>query len=75
MSCRVCGLELPDVGKVGRRLRQTARLMIGVPDYDVYLAHRQTNHPDQPVMNKAEFFRDSQDRRYGAGGRTAFRCC
>jgi uncharacterized short protein YbdD (DUF466 family) len=49
--------------------------MIGVPDYDNYLAHREANHPDQPVMNPAEFFRDSQDRRYGVGGKTAFRCC
>ena len=29
---------------------QTARLMVGVPDYDTYVAHRQTTHPDQPVM-------------------------
>lgn len=75
MSCRVCGLDLPDVGAVGRRLRQTARLMIGVPDYETYLAHRRANHPDLPVMNKTEFFRDSQDRRYGGGTKAAFRCC
>jgi len=29
---------------------RTARLMIGVPDYETYVAHRQANHPDQPIM-------------------------
>ena len=29
---------------------RTARLMVGVPDYDAYVRHRQTTHPGQPVM-------------------------
>ena len=29
---------------------RTARLMIGVPDYETYVAHRQATHPDQPIM-------------------------
>lgn len=75
MSCRVCGLDLPDVAGVGRFMKRTARLMIGVPDYDNYVAHRQANHPDLPVMNPTEFFRNSQDRRYGVGTKGVFRCC
>jgi uncharacterized short protein YbdD (DUF466 family) len=34
--------------------RRTARLMIGVPDYDTYVAHRRANHPDQPIMTYVE---------------------
>jgi uncharacterized short protein YbdD (DUF466 family) len=29
---------------------KTARLMVGIPDYETYVMHRQTNHPGQPVM-------------------------
>lgn len=75
MSCRICGLTLPDGGEVGRFLGRTARLMVGVPDYATYVAHRQANHPDQPVMTETEFFRDRQDRRYGGGPNGTFRCC
>ncbi len=55
-----------------RKAVQTARLAIGVPDYDTYLRHRHAQHPDQPVMNYAEFFRSRQDARYGRG---TSRCC
>jgi uncharacterized short protein YbdD (DUF466 family) len=53
---------------------RTARLMIGVPDYDTYVAHRQTKHPDQPIMTYVEFFRERQDARY-AIGKGRFRAC
>ena len=41
---------------------QTARLMVGVPDYQTYVAHRQSLHPDKPMMNYEEFFRERQAR-------------
>ena len=50
-----------------RLSRQTLRLMIGVPDYDAYLAHRRAHHPGEPVMSYAEFFRERQDSRYASG--------
>jgi len=53
---------------------QTARLMVGVPDYQTYVAHRQRVHPDQPVMNYEQFFRERQAARY-AIGRGRFRGC
>jgi uncharacterized short protein YbdD (DUF466 family) len=43
---------------------KAARLMIGVPDYDTYVAHRRAHHPDEPVMSYAEFFRERQNARY-----------
>lgn len=59
-----------------RRLREGARLMIGVPDYDTYVAHMRDSHPGQPVMTYAEFFRERQSARYGEGTSTrGFRCC
>ncbi|PBN45065.1 YbdD/YjiX family protein [Sphingobium sp. D43FB] len=54
-------------------LRQTARLMVGMPDYDAYLRHCEAHHPGQPVMDRITFFRDRQEARYG--GKNGGRCC
>ena len=43
-----------------RRAVQTARLMVGIPDYDTYVAHRRAQHPGEPVMSYPEFFRERQ---------------
>jgi uncharacterized short protein YbdD (DUF466 family) len=63
-----------ELGKFGAYLGQTARLMVGLPDYDNYLNHMQVNHPDLPVMSYEAFFRERQDARYGGNGRIA-KCC
>ena len=54
------------------RLRQSLRLMVGVPEYDTYVAHMRNRHPDQPVMPYEAFFRERQEARYG--GKVG-RCC
>ena len=54
-------------------LRETAHLMVGLPDYRRYVAHRQARHPGAPVMTRAEFVRERLARRYGPGG--PGRCC
>ena len=58
-----------------RRAVQTARLMVGVPDYDAYVAHRTTYHPDAPVLTRADFHRNRIERRYGTGKGAPPRCC
>ena len=55
-----------------RTAGKTANLAIGVGDYEAYVAHQRTQHPDQPVMSYAEYFRERQDARYGKG---TSRCC
>ncbi len=55
-----------------RRIGQTARLMIGLPDYDGYRAHMASHHPDARPMTRAEFVAERQAARYGRGGS---RCC
>ncbi|HUO54827.1 MAG TPA: YbdD/YjiX family protein [Rhodoblastus sp.] len=61
---------------IGRKLRQTASLMVGQPDYETYLAHWRGAHPDVAPMTRTEFFRNREDRRYGGGVSTGgFRCC
>lgn len=54
------------------RLAETARLMVGQPDYGAYRRHMAAHHPDREPMSKAAFFRDRQQARYGGGGG---RCC
>jgi uncharacterized short protein YbdD (DUF466 family) len=49
--------------------------MIGVPDYEAYVAHRRQAHPGEPVMTYEEFFRERQASRYGENGGKISRCC
>ena len=59
---------------LARCLCDGARLMVGVPNYETYVAHMAATHPGQAPMTRTEFFRDRQDARYG-GGKGGFRCC
>jgi uncharacterized short protein YbdD (DUF466 family) len=53
-------------------MRETARRMIGVPDYAAYLRHAREHHPDTKPLDYAAFFARAQAARYrGTGGR----CC
>jgi uncharacterized short protein YbdD (DUF466 family) len=54
-------------------LVRTARLMVGLPDYDAYCRHMADHHPQAPVMDRTAFFRDRQQARYG--GKGGGRCC
>ena len=54
---------------------RAARLMVGLPDYDAYAAHRRAAHPGEPVMSRAEFHRERTERRYGGGPDRIGRCC
>ncbi len=49
-----------------------ARLMVGQPSYDAYLAHMRSHHPDRQPLSRAQFFRDREQARYGGG---SGRCC
>jgi uncharacterized short protein YbdD (DUF466 family) len=75
MSCTICGLPALDLERLAGKLRAGARLMVGQPDYDLYVAHRRARHADAAVMTREEFFFERQARRFGEGGSRAFRCC
>ena len=51
---------------------RTARLAVGVPDYDVYIAHMRRMHPGLVPMSRETFFRERMEARYG---RARSRCC
>lgn len=51
---------------------QMGRLIIGVPDYDTYVAHQRRFHPERAPMTYEAFFNERQAARYRGGGG---RCC
>ena len=51
---------------------QAARLAIGLPDYDAYVAHVRAHHPQHEPMDRDAFFRERMDARYRKG---RSRCC
>jgi uncharacterized short protein YbdD (DUF466 family) len=53
----------------------TARLMVGVPDYQTYVEHRRTFHPEKPIMTYEEFFRERQNARYAVEKGRFKGCC
>jgi uncharacterized short protein YbdD (DUF466 family) len=61
-----------DLRVVWRFLAQTARLIVGVPDYDRYLTHMRRSHPEASPMTREAFFANRLEARYGRG---ASRCC
>ncbi|MDM0073485.1 YbdD/YjiX family protein [Variovorax sp. J2P1-59] len=64
---------LPQAGRyLARSLAQSLRLMVGLPDYDVYLSHMERTHPGQAPMSYEAFFRERLEARYGSG---KGRCC
>jgi uncharacterized short protein YbdD (DUF466 family) len=54
---------------------QTARLMVGIPNYEAYVEHRRTRHPGKPIMTYEEFFRERQNARYAVGKGNFRGCC
>ncbi|WP_146910245.1 YbdD/YjiX family protein [Arenimonas daejeonensis] len=65
-------MQTVDLRNFWQRTMQTARLMVGLPDYARYAAHVREKHPDRKPMTETEFFRACQQSRYG--GRNG-RCC
>ncbi len=54
------------------RAARVARAVIGVPDYERYLEHRRSRHPDEPLLSQEQFAREGERARYERPGA---RCC
>lgn len=55
-----------------RYAARAARAAIGLPDYDVYVAHVRARHPDATPLDHDAFFHERMQARYGRG---RSRCC
>lgn len=60
------------IGVAWRWATRTARLMIGLPDYEAYVAHVLARHPGREPMAREAFFSERLQARYGKG---SSRCC
>lgn len=54
---------------------RTARLMVGVPDYEQYVEHRRTVHPGEPIMTYEEFYKNRLEARYTIDKDRLRGCC
>lgn len=60
--------------QAARFLSQSGRSMVGMPDYDNYVAQMAIKQPGEPVMSYEAFFRERQEARFGRG-KCNTRCC
>lgn len=51
-----------------RRLQEGGALMVGVPDYERYVAHMRAAHPELVPLSRAAFVRARMEARYGGKG-------
>ncbi|MFB2539691.1 MULTISPECIES: YbdD/YjiX family protein [unclassified Acinetobacter] len=64
------------IAVIWQRLQQSFRLMVGVPDYETYLEHMRTHHPDMTPMDEKTFHQHCIDSRYpSANGKVRRMCC
>jgi uncharacterized short protein YbdD (DUF466 family) len=52
-----------------KKIVQTCRLMVGVHDYETYLAHMQEHHPDVPALDRKAFYRYCLEARFPGPGK------
>lgn len=49
-------------------LRQFLHMLVGVPDYETYVAHMREKHPELTPMTRSAFVRSRMEARFGKGG-------
>jgi uncharacterized short protein YbdD (DUF466 family) len=55
-----------------RRAADVLRQLLGVPDYEKYVAHVRDHHPGETPLSREEFTRRRMDERYAKPGS---KCC
>lgn len=55
-----------------KRAAEILRTILGVPNYDRYVAHMRRHHPEMLLMSHDQFVRERMNDRYARPGT---RCC
>ena len=61
-----------DLRRIFAGLGHVLRAIAGAPDYERYLAHATSHHPDGRLLTRDEFARQREESRYSRPGS---RCC
>jgi uncharacterized short protein YbdD (DUF466 family) len=59
---------------VARKVVQTCRLVIGIHDYEYYLDHMRSRHPEATPYTREEFYRYCLEARFPSAERGSSRC-
>ena len=65
------------ITKIGVRVnqwREALDRLLGLPNYERYLAHMHSTHPDQSALTRRAFYDEAQRHRYESGSDRP-RCC
>ena len=65
---------LSAVRDVAKKVVQTCRLVVGIHDYDYYLDHMRSKHPEATPFTREEFYRYCLEARFPSGDRVGSRC-
>ena len=65
---------LSGVRQVAKRVVQTCRLVVGIHDYEYYLDHMRSRHPETTPLTREAFYRYCLEARYPSAGRSGSRC-
>ncbi|HSC80715.1 MAG TPA: YbdD/YjiX family protein [Chitinolyticbacter sp.] len=60
---------LSGVKDAAKKVVQTCRLMVGIHDYEYYLAHMRERHPEATPLTRDAFYRYCLEARYPGEGR------
>jgi len=55
--------------------KQFLDLLVGMPNYETYVAHLKEHHPERPIPTRQQFFCEAQEARYNAKDGKVSRCC
>lgn len=65
---------LSGVRDAARKMVQACRLVIGIHDYEYYLDHMRSRHPEARPYSREEFYRYCLEARFPSAERGASRC-
>ncbi|MBA3343111.1 MAG: YbdD/YjiX family protein [Gemmatimonadaceae bacterium] len=63
---------IESIARVADRIARIVRAVLGVPDYEAYLAHVAASHPERVPLTREQFAWESMQSRYSSPGS---RCC
>jgi uncharacterized short protein YbdD (DUF466 family) len=63
---------MTQLAAVAAGVARILRAVLGVPDYERYVEHCRTHHPDTSPMTRDQFATDLLERKYSRPGT---RCC